>query len=404
MTIASASAPAMSGAFVVLALSLLLGIQPVTTDLYLPALPSLTHALGASVGQAQLTLSGLLLAFGCSQLVWGPVSDRFGRKPVLLLGLSIYTLAAVGSAFAGTIDTLLAWRLAQGAAMGAVVMCARALVRDLYAPEAGARAISKGLSGLGVIACLSIPLGGVVAELWGWRAALLTLAVFGGGTLVLIAMRFEETLACPDPRALRPSALLATWMGIVRHPQFIAFALLAMTTYAGLFTFLAASSFVFITLFGVTKVHYGLLMCLMALAYLVGTFLCRALLKRLGVQRTVVVGGALSLAGGGVMAVLAWSGVAGVWPIMLPMLLYMLGHGIHQPCGQAGAVGPFPHAAGAASALSGCLMMLSAFAVGQWLGASMDGSAQPMITGIGVSAAVTAAVAWGLVRRLRMQR
>ena len=161
----------MSGAFVVLALSLLLGIQPVTTDLYLPALPSLTHALGASVGQAQLTLSGLLLAFGCSQLVWGPVSDRFGRKPVLLLGLSIYTLAAVGSAFAGTIDTLLAWRLAQGAAMGAVVMCARALVRDLYAPEAGARAISKGLSGLGVIACLSIPLGGVVAELWGWRAA-----------------------------------------------------------------------------------------------------------------------------------------------------------------------------------------------------------------------------------------
>ena len=86
------------------------------------------------------------------------------------------------------------------------------------------------------------------------------------------------------------------------------------------------------------------------------------------------------------------------------MLLYMLGHGIHQPCGQAGAVGPFPHAAGAASALSGCLMMLSAFAVGQWLGASMDGSAQPMITGIGVSAAVTAAVAWGLVRRLRMQR
>src|SRR5690606_38082654 len=106
----------MSTAFVVLALSLLLGLQPVTTDLYLPALPSITQDLGATVAQAQLTLSGLLLAFGLSQLVWGPISDRFGRRPVLLLGLATYVVAAVGSTLAGSMETLLLWRIAQGAA------------------------------------------------------------------------------------------------------------------------------------------------------------------------------------------------------------------------------------------------------------------------------------------------
>ncbi|HNE99964.1 MAG TPA: MFS transporter, partial [Thauera aminoaromatica] len=236
----------MSTAFVVLALSLLLGLQPVTTDLYLPALPSITQDLGASVAQAQLTLSGLLLAFGLSQLVWGPISDRFGRRPVLLLGLASYVVAAVGSTLAGSMEALLLWRIAQGAAMGASVMCARALVRDLYSPEIGARAISKGLTGLGVIACLSIPLGGVLAEFFGWRSALSALALFGAATLALIALRFEETLQRPDPDALRPATLVRTWITILRNPTFLAFALLAAATYGGLFTLLAASSFVFI--------------------------------------------------------------------------------------------------------------------------------------------------------------
>jgi DHA1 family bicyclomycin/chloramphenicol resistance-like MFS transporter len=390
----------MSSAFVVLALSLLLGIQPVTTDLYLPALPALTQDLGATVAQAQLTLSGLLLAFGLSQLVWGPVSDRFGRRPVLLVGLATYVVAAVGSVLASSMDALLVWRIAQGAAMGASVMCARAMVRDLYSPELGARAISKGLSGLGVIACLSIPLGGVLAEFFGWRVALAALVVFGVVTLALIVLRFEETLARPDPDALRPATLVRTWGMVLRHPTFRAFALLAAATYGGLFTFLAASSFVFIKLMALSRIHYGVLMFLMALAYLGGTFLCRRLLVRLGVQRTVAIGGVFSLVGGSLLGLGGLAGLQGEWAIMAPMLIYMVGHGIHQPCGQAGAVGPFPQAAGAASALSGFLMMVIAFAMGQWLGASMDGSVLPLTNGLWFWGVVTAAVAWGLVGRV----
>ena len=137
----------MSPAVIVLVLSLLLGLQPVTTDLYLPALPSITQGFGASMPQAQLTLSALLLAFGASQMVWGPLSDRFGRRPILLVGMATYVLASVGSALAPSMEMLIGWRMAQGVAMGAGVMCARAVVRDLFEPTEGARMMSKGLSG-----------------------------------------------------------------------------------------------------------------------------------------------------------------------------------------------------------------------------------------------------------------
>ena len=201
----------MAPGLTVLLLSLLLGLQPITTDLYLPALPSLTDGFGASMAQAQLTLTALLLAFGVSQLIWGPLSDRFGRRPILLIGMSAYVLASVASTLSSTMDMLIVWRTLQGAAMGAGVMCARAIVRDLYTPAQGARVMSKGLSGLGLIACLSPPLGGLLADLFNWRISLLTLAIFGAISLALIALHFEETPAganggparhaCP---ALRP--------------------------------------------------------------------------------------------------------------------------------------------------------------------------------------------------------
>lgn len=395
----------MSPALTVLVLSMLLGLQPITTDLYLPALPALTSGFAATMPQAQLTLTGLLLAFGASQMVWGPLSDRFGRRPILLIGLAIYVVAAVGSALASSMELLIAWRIAQGAAMGAGVMCARAIVRDLYEPVDGARVMSKGLSGLGLIACASAPLGGLLSDLFNWRVALSVLAVFGAVTLALIVWRFNETLPRPNRQPLRPTALVRAWASILRHPTFWAYALLATTSYAGLFTFLAASSFVFIQVLGVSKTVYGLLMFSMALSYIVGTFVCRRLLPRFGVRRTVAIAGACTLVAGTSMGLLALAGIQNVWAIMLPFYLFMLGHGVHQPCGQSGAVGPFPKSAGAASALSGFLMMVAAFAMGGWLGKSLAGIAAgsgtvlPLTNGIWFWSVLIALTAWTLVQR-----
>ena len=389
----------MSAGLIVLTLSLLLGIQPVTTDLYLPALPALTEGFAAPMSQAQLTLSALLLAFGCSQLVWGPLSDRFGRRPILLWGLTAYTLASLGSTLAPSMALLIVWRVVQGAAMGAVVMCARAIVRDLYQPLEGARIMSKGLSGLGVLACISAPLGGLLAELFGWRAALMALAVFGACTLALVALRFKETLQPKNSQALHPATLLRTGIQIFSNPTFLAFSALSAASYAGLFTFLATSSFVFITVLGLSKMQYGLVMFSMCFFYLLGTFVCRRLLPRFGVRRSVAIAACLSLTGGTLMGVLAWAGLQNVWTVLLPYYLFMLGHGVHQPCGQSGAVGPFPKAAGAASALNGFLMMVLAFGMGGWLGSRMDGTVAPLTNGVWFWSVCIALLAFTLVQK-----
>jgi DHA1 family bicyclomycin/chloramphenicol resistance-like MFS transporter len=389
----------MSTGLIVLILSMLLGIQPVTTDLYLPALPALTEGFGAPMSQAQLTLSALLLAFGSSQLIWGPLSDRFGRRPILLWGLTAYTLASIGSTLAPSMALLIVWRIVQGAAMGAVVMCARAIVRDLYHPMEGARVMSKGLSGLGVLACICAPLGGVLSQLYGWRIALAALAVFGGATLALVSLRFEESLAQKNPKALQPATLFRTWLHIVRNPTFLAFSALTAASYGGLFTFLATSSFVFIQVLGLSKTGYGLVMFSMCFCYLTGTFICRRLLPRFGVRRSVAIAACLSLTGGTTMGVLALFGVQNVWAIMLPFYLFMLAHGVHQPCGQSGAVGPFPQAAGAASALNGFFMMLVAFAMGGWLGTHMDGTVRPLTHGIWLWSVLIATAAWTVVQK-----
>lgn len=394
----------MAPGLVVLVLSLLLGIQPVTTDLYLPALPALTEGFGAPVTHAQLTLTALLLAFGVSQLIWGPLSDRFGRRPILLCGLLAYTLAAIGSAMAPSMVLLIVWRTVQGAAMGAAVMCARAIVRDLYTPIEGARMMSKGLTGLGIIACLCAPLGGLLADWIGWRTALLMLGVFGAVTLGLVGLRFAETVPRKNPNALRPRILLATWWGIVRNPTFLAFSALSSASYGALFTFLAGSSFVFIKVLGLTRTEYGLVMFSMSFVYIFGTLMCRRLLPRFGVRRSVAIAGVLTLSGGTLIGGLALAGVQSVAAILVPFYLVMLGHGVHQPCSQSGAVGPFPQAAGAASALNGFLMMVVAFAMGGWLGSRLDGTVFALTNGIWFWTVCISAVAWTLVQKYGEQR
>ena len=388
---------------IVLILALLLGLQPVTSDLYLPALPVITEGFGASMGQAQLTLTALLLAFGLSQLVWGPMSDRFGRRPILLWGMAAFTLASVACAFAPSMAWLIAGRTLQGIAMGAGVMAARAVVRDLFAPTQGATVMSQALTGLGIIACACAPLGGLLTDWLGWRVALIAVAVFGAGTLALLAWRFEETLAQPDPHALRAGPLIRANLAILRHPVFLTWCALSSASYLGLFTFLASSSFVFIQFMGYSKTAYGFLMLSMSLSYIVGTFLCRWLLRRTSLHRTVGMAALLTVTGGVSMAALAYAGEGqdwyGAWAVMVPMYIFMLGHGVHQPCGQSGAVAPFPQRAGTASALNGFLMMLGAFFMGAWLSTHMDRPVFALAHGVLLWAIVITLVAWTAVQR-----
>lgn len=395
----AASNGAMSPALIVVFLALLLGIQPVTSDLYLPTLPAITTAFGVDGAQTRLTLTALLLAFGASQLAWGPLSDRFGRRPILLAGLALYLVAAIGGALAPSLAWLVAWRTLQGVAMGASVMAARAVVRDLYLPVDGARAMARALTGLGLIACFCAPIGGLLADTIHWRAALAALAVFGAATLALVMLRFRETVPWRDPEALAPRRLARIWSRIARHPVFLAYTALASATYCGLFVFLVMSSFVFVGASGMSRTGYGFLMFSTAVAYIAGTLLCRRLVPRVGVPRSLALAGALSLAGGLGLATLIAGGVRAPLALIAPVWLYMVAHGIHQPISTSGAVGPFPQSAGAASALSGFTMMAAAFAMGQWLGAYSGDSIHALAWGMGASSVVVSLLACWLVPR-----
>ena len=401
MTDSPAARGSMSPALVVTVLVLLLGIQPVTTDLYLPALPSLARELNAGVSAAQLTLSALIICFGVAQLVCGPLADRFGRRPVLLVGLALYTVASVLAAGSPSIEWLIASRAFQGAAMAAAVTCGRSIVRDLYEPQQGARVMARALGGLGLIAFVCPLLGGAIVHWLDWHAALMTLAAFGAAALALIALRFVETVPLRNPNATRLAPLLANWAQILAHPTFRAFASLLSMSYAGLFILLAASSFVFIDVLGVSRIACGAILASNSIFYVAGTFLCRRLLTHHGLRQTVAIGGALSLAGGLITATLSLLGAheVSVWSLIVPAWIYMLGHGIHQPCGQAGAVGPFPDKAGTAASLSGFLMMAVAFGVGLLLGRGLNGTVFPLTLGLGLFGIGVATVAWTQVRR-----
>jgi DHA1 family bicyclomycin/chloramphenicol resistance-like MFS transporter len=380
-------------------LALLLGLQPVSTDVYLPALPMLTQALGAPMHTAQLTMSALMLAFGLAQMVWGPVADRVGRRPVLLLGLALFCAASVGTATAGSIEVLVAWRTMQGAALAAAIVCARAIVRDLYEPEQGAQVMALALSGLGVIALAGPLAGGLAAAAWGWRAPLVLVAMVGTVTLGFVAWRLPETLGTRNPQATRLAPLLRLWVDIARHPVFLAWTLLVACTYGGLFTILAASAFVYIDVLGLSPAGYGAAMALGSLSYIAGTFVCRHWIRLHGMAGAVRRGAWLTLAGGTAMVLPVAADVHGTWTVLLPQCLFVFAHGVHQPCGQAGVVGPFPRTAGAASALAGLVLALVAFGIGRWLGVALDGSVRPLAYGLAFWAAMTCAVAWTLVQR-----
>jgi DHA1 family bicyclomycin/chloramphenicol resistance-like MFS transporter len=389
----------MGPAVVVLLLTLLLGIQPITTDLYLPALPTLQRDLGATMSATQLTLSALINCFGLAQLVCGPLADRFGRRPVLLAGLVLYTLASLGSALAPSIGLLILWRALQGAAMAAAVTCGRSIVRDLFQPHEGARVMSKALSGLGVLAMLSPLAGGILVQWLDWHAALMAVALFGAATLGIVAWRYEETVPQRDPQATQPARLLHNWATVVSNPTFRAWTLLSGFAYGGLFFLLAGSSFVYIEVLGTSRVACGWILLSQSAAYLAGTFWCRRLLARHGLRGAVRRGAAFTLAGGLSIAALALAGVHTVWAVLLPSWLFAIGHGVHQPCGQAGAVGPFPEKAGTAASLSGFWMMLMAFLVGLLLGRTMNGTVYPMTLGLAAVSLLLCTIAWTLVQR-----
>jgi DHA1 family bicyclomycin/chloramphenicol resistance-like MFS transporter len=362
----------------------LFSLLAISSDLYLPALPALRGDLGASDAQAQLTLSALVLGFAAAQLVYGPLSDRFGRRPILLAGLAIFVAASVGAMLAPSIEALITARFLQGVGACSATVMGRAIVRDLFDPARGARALAQVFFLLGIAPLFGPLLGGYLTVWFGWRAPFAVLLTAGVVLWTASWRLLAETNRHLDPTATDLATLAANARRILSNRVFFGYAACFTCTYCGLFAFLSASAFVLIEVLGVPPQRYGLWFMLAVAGNMSGAYICSRLTHRLPLNRLLAIGATVTACGGLAMLGLALGGAAHPLAIIGPIAAYLFGHAFVSPVCMAAAVGPFPRMAGLASALLGFIQLATGAVFGQVLMRLHDGTTRPLAAGVAV--------------------
>ena len=360
-------------------LAFLTALGPLSTDMYLPSLPSIATFLGSDSAGAQMTLSAFLFGFAGGQIFYGPMSDRLGRKPVLLAGMALFIVASLACAFAPAMSWLIVGRFFQALGASGPIVLGRAIVRDLYEGPRAGRELSRMGTVMGVVPALAPLLGGVLENVFGWQSSFFATAIFGMALGMIVILMLPETLRerSPDPISLR--SIIGGYKVLLRHPRYRFYVSLSALAYSGLFTFISGSSFVLQKVYGLSVMGFSIVFSFVVLGYMTGTLIAQRAVGRLGLDRTIGLG-VMALAGGGSTMMLAvWFGNGSSLEIMLPMTLYTMGVGLVMPQSMAGAMTPFPERAGAASSLLGLIQMTMAALVGSLLGQMLDwGSGLPL--------------------------
>ncbi|MCO6441636.1 MAG: multidrug effflux MFS transporter [Nitrococcus mobilis] len=380
-----------------LVLASFVALGPLATDMYLPALPAMATALDATPAEVQLTLSVYMIALALAQLVYGPLADRFGRKPLLLVGLVLFTLASLACALARSIEAMIVFRFLQALGGSAGPVLGRAAVRDVHGPLEAARILSY-LGAATALAPALAPIGGgYLLVALGWPSVFLFLAGYGLVATALLWLALPEPLAPELRQSIHPVSIARNYRLLLQHREFVGYMLACAFTFAGLFAFLSGAAFVLIEFLGVSAQHFGYYFTLAVGGYIMGTLLAGRLSRRLGINRLLLIGGAIASLGGALMAALALAKVFAALAVMLPMMLYMIGVGIVLPQSTAGAIGPFPQMAGSASALLGMVQMSVAAAAGVLVGHLHSGSPLAMAAIIALMGTAGLASFFGLV-------
>jgi DHA1 family bicyclomycin/chloramphenicol resistance-like MFS transporter len=302
------------------------------------------------------------------------------------------------------VAVLAGWRTLQGFSMAAILVCSRAAVRDLYPAHEGPHVMARGLTGLGVVGLMAPLLGAWLVQGTGWRWVMVAMAVYASLLFALCWRSFGETRK-PMLGEGESSAPRGSTRAVFASRSFRAWASVAATTYGGLFCFLLLSPMVYIGYLGWSPAWYGWIPAGGSLVYIFSTTMCRTLLRRYGPVRTVRLGASLSLTGAVIQALGCWLMPLSAVPLLFGHAVYCLGHGIHQPCGQAGAVGDLPHLAGRAVSWSGFGMMMVAFCVGQlaarFVDADFSNGAWPMVVPMLLAGCVLMAIAFLWLPRLQ---
>jgi DHA1 family bicyclomycin/chloramphenicol resistance-like MFS transporter len=381
-------------------LALLTSLGPLSTDMYLPSLPQIVAALGATVPEGQLTLSIFLAGFAVGMLVYGPVGDRLGRKPVLTFGLVLFTIGSVGCALAPSIEVLIAARFVQALGGCGPVILARSIVRDLYHGTRAGQELARMGAFMGFIPAVAPTLGGFLQATFGWRSSFIAITGFAVLATLLVTRRLPETLKEPSPAGLSPATILRSFAAVGRDGGFRAHVAIICATYAGLFSFISGSSFVLQDHYGLGPVGFGLAFGACAAAFVAGTLIGQRAVVRIGFDGTLGVGAVLEAVAGLAMLAAVLLGPGNAAEVVVPMMLYMIGLGLSLPQATAGAIIPFPDRAGAASSLMGFLQMVAGSVTGIALGQALAAGAWPLAAFIAVLGVAVLAI-WATTRGVR---
>jgi MFS transporter, DHA1 family, multidrug resistance protein len=383
-----------------LLLAMLTALGPLSMDMYLPSLPDIANVLGAPVARTQLTISSYLIGFALGQMIYGPLSDRYGRRPVLLAAVALYLASTLACAAAQSVDLLIAARLLQGLSGSGAIVLARAIVRDVYSGVQAARELSL-MGSISATAPIVAPmLGGVLQAGFGWRANFICMSVGGLIALLVTARLLPETLRHSNRAgALSFFSMARGYGAVARHGGFLVYLGIITTTYAGLFAWVSGASVVLQGVYGLSAVTFGFTFALGAAGYMLGAMLATRLVVRLGLDRTIGVGVVVIAAGGLSLALAVATGVPGLW-LVAAMALYLAGVGLAMPQAMAGALTPFPDRAGTAASLMGLVQQTLAAIVAAVIGGFLVQSAWP-VTGVVVAMGCLTFLLWALTRGMR---
>ncbi|WP_097458991.1 Bcr/CflA family multidrug efflux MFS transporter [Mangrovitalea sediminis] len=362
----------------ILLLGALTAFAPMSIDMYLPSFPQLGQSLQASPGAVQFSLAIFFIGLSVGQAIYGPLSDHYGRRPLLLIGISIYILASIGCSLATDIETLIAMRLMQALGGCAGVVLARAVVRDLFDYRTVARVFSALMLVMGLAPILAPLLGGWVLTHYGWRAIFIILTLFGFACLVGVIFGLKESRPAATVQPLHLGRTLRTYLSLLRDPLFLGYALAGGVSMAGMFAYITGSPFVFIQLYHVSPSHFGWLFGLNAAGFIAASQINARLLSHCSPEallRPALKVGALC---GLILFACAATGFGGLVGLMVPLFCFIASLGFINPNSTAGALRHQGHQAGSAAALLGAFQFGAATLSGATVGLLQDGTARPL--------------------------
>jgi DHA1 family bicyclomycin/chloramphenicol resistance-like MFS transporter len=370
-------------------LAALSAIGPLTTDMYLPSLPDIARQLDASTAQVQLTISAYLIGFAVGQIFYGPVSDRHGRKPVLVAAIALYCVASLACALSTSIEMLIVARAFQALGGSGGIVLTRAIVRDIYSGARAGRELSLIGSVMALAPVLAPIAGGLVQTGFGWRATFLTLVIIGllGAAIVLLLLPETLNVRAAEPVSMR--SMFRSYCVVACNPSYLAYLGIASASYAGLFAWISGAAFVLQNLYGLTPFDFGVAFALGSIGYMTGSALAARMVIRVGLDGMLGVGGCACAAGGLGMVVAVAFGLTSSLSLVLPVAVYLAGLGMVLPQSIAGAMTPFSERAGAASSLFGFVQQSAAALCGAAVGWFLGQSAWPLAVGVAAMGCAT---------------